>query len=318
MELIRGLQSLRSDQSSCAATIGAFDGVHRGHQAVIEQLRGQAQKHGLPTTVVTFEPLPREYFALEEAPARLQSFRERFESIAALGVDRLICLRFDDTLRAMSAGEFARSLFVDGLGVKSLVIGDDFRFGKAREGDIAFVRRLGDEVGFETHSTRTVEVAGERVSSTRLREALSRGDVSEAKELLGRDYSMSGRVHYGKQLGRQIGAPTANIALRRRSVPLSGVFAVRVNGAGVDGQPGVANVGMRPTVEAAAKPNLEVHLLDAEGDLYGKRLKVEFLYKVRDEQRFESIETLKKQIHSDFAAARAWFTSAEIGTEAIT
>ena len=315
MELLRGLDSLRSDHSPCAATIGAFDGVHRGHQAVIEQLREQAQKHGQPMTVVTFEPLPREYLAPDKAPARLQSFRERFESIAALGVDRLLCLRFDDALRGMSADDFARRLFVEGLGVKSLVIGDDFRFGKAREGDAPFIRRLGEEVGFETHPTTTVEVSGERVGSTRLRLALERGDFVEARELLGRDFSMAGRVIYGRQLGRQLDAPTANIALRRRSVPLSGVFAVSVEGAGLSEQAGVANVGMRPTVEAAAKPNLEVHLLDTDADLYGQRLKVSFLRKIREEQRFDSVEALKEQIHNDFAAAREWFASTSNSTD---
>jgi len=309
MELLRGLSDLRARHRPCVATIGAFDGVHRGHRAVIEQLAEQGRQLGLPTAVVTFEPLPREYLAPTRAPARLQSFRERFLALRALGVDRLLCLRFDESLRQMSAEAFACEVFVEGLAVKALVLGDDFRFGRDREGDSTFMRGLGEREGFVTLPTHTVELDGERVSSTRLRAALAAGDFAQASRCLGRDYSMSGRVIHGKQLGRQIGVPTANIALRRISVPLSGVFAVTVSGGGLDAAAAIANVGSRPTVDSGLRPNLEVHVLDGEHALYGERLDVSFLRKLREEQRFASIDALKKQIFSDIDSARDWFAA---------
>jgi riboflavin kinase/FMN adenylyltransferase len=310
MELIRGLYGLRSCHRPSVATIGAFDGVHLGHQAVIAQLREQGRQHGLCTTVVTFEPLPREYLSVDRAPARLQSFRERFSALAELGVDQLLCLRFNETLRQMSARSFADTIFVQGLACRSLVLGDDFRFGRDREGGSSLMREIGAQAGFDTLPTHTVELAGERVSSTRLREALAAGDFSLAEACLGRPYGMSGRVIHGRQLGRQIGVPTANIALRRRSVPLSGVFAVSVSGAGLDNVAAIANVGIRPTVEAGLRPNLEVHVLEGEHALYGERLSVSFRHKLRDEQRFESVDQLKTQIHSDIDGARSWFAAA--------
>ncbi|WP_439107224.1 bifunctional riboflavin kinase/FAD synthetase [Congregibacter sp.] len=309
MKLLRGLKGLRPQHRPCVATIGAFDGVHLGHQTVVSQLAEQGRKYDLPTTVVTFEPLPREYLAAESAPARLQSFRERFESLAALGVDRLLCLRFDENLRQMSAEEFADQIFVQGLGVRSLVLGDDFRFGHDREGGFSMMKAMGEREGFDTLSTNTIERGDERVSSTRLRSALAQGDFGTVRACLGRDYEMAGRVIYGRQLGRQIGTPTANIALRRGSVPLSGVFAVRVQGAGLESAPAIANVGVRPTVEEGVRPNLEVHILDGDHALYGQRLTVSFMHKLRDEQRFESVDLLKAQIYQDIEGARAWFAS---------
>ncbi|WP_439100699.1 bifunctional riboflavin kinase/FAD synthetase [Congregibacter sp.] len=312
MELLRGLSSLRAKIRPSVATIGAFDGVHLGHQTVISQLAEQGRKFDLPTTVVTFEPLPREYLAADSAPARLQSFRERFESLAALGVNRLLCLRFNETLRQMSAEEFAEGIFAKGLGVRALVLGDDFRFGHDREGGFSLMESIGEREGFDTLATETIEVDGARVSSTRLRKALADGDFSTARACLGRDYEISGRVVYGRQLGRQIGSPTANIALRRGSVPLSGVFAVTVEGAGLSNVPAIANVGVRPTVEEGLKPNLEVHILDGDHGLYGQRINVRFLHKFRDEERYESLEILKAKIHEDIEGARAWFA---LGTE---
>lgn len=307
MELLRGLGGLKDRHRPCVATIGAFDGVHLGHQAVIEQLAEQRRVHGLPATVVTFEPLPREYLARDRAPARLQSFREKFEALAALSVDRLLCLRFDESLREMSAERFARELFVDGLGVRALVLGDDFRFGKAREGDIGLMRALGAREGFTTYPTRTVLEDGKRVSSTRLREALAEGDFGLVERLLGRPYALTGRVVHGRRLGRTLGAPTANIALRRSSVALSGVFAASVSGAGLVDAPAVANIGTRPTVADGQRANLEVHLLDGEHDLYGHRLRVVFHGRLRGEIRFDGVEALQKQIHEDIARARASF-----------
>ncbi|MFK7831555.1 MAG: bifunctional riboflavin kinase/FAD synthetase [Congregibacter sp.] len=311
MELLRGLSSLGPKQNNCVATIGAFDGVHLGHQAVIEQLAEQAKGLDLPMTVVTFEPLPREYLGeyleLESAPARLQSFRERYGALAALGVDRLLCLRFDESLRQMSAQDFASEIFVRGLGVRALVIGDDFRFGREREGGFTFMRELGEREGFSTLPTHTVELDGERISSTRLRLALANADFALARRMLNRDFEISGRVIYGKQLGRQLGVPTANLALRRRSVPLSGVFAVTVNGAELVDEPAIANVGTRPTVNDGQRPNLEVHILQGSPALYGQRLRVRFHKKLRDERRFDSIDELKTHIHRDIDTAREWF-----------
>lgn len=316
MELLRGLHGLRPRHSPCVATIGAFDGVHLGHRAVIEQLQEHGAEQGVATTVVTFEPLPREYLAADTAPARIQSFRERCEALARLGVDRLLCLRFDEGLRSMSAEDFAHRIFVDGLGVKAIVLGDDFRFGNAREGDSAMLRALGQATGFSVHPTRTVTLPGadaERISSTRLRAALADADFSLAEKLLGRPYSISGRVVYGRQLGRELGAPTANIALRRRSLPLQGVFAVSVTGGGVERAQGIANVGIRPTVDAGLRPILEVHLLEGAHELYGARLAVSFMHKIRAEQRFESIDALQTQIHRDIGSARDYFVAAAEG-----
>ena len=307
MELLRGLTSLRRYHRASVATIGAFDGVHRGHQAVISQLLDQGRQHGLDTVLVTFEPLPREYFAGADARARLQCFYEQFQTIAALGVGRLLCLRFDERLRSMTADAFAREIFVEGLRVKSLVLGDDFRFGRDREGDADFMRRLGEAEGFETHPTGTLSHGAARVSSSRLRRALADADFALVRELLGRPFSMSGRVAHGRKLGRTIGAPTANINLRRTTVPLHGVYAVTVDGAGLCAAPGVANVGVRPTVADGQKANLEVHLLDWNGDLYGRRLSVTFHKKIRDEQRFEAFEDLKNQIQRDFLEGRTFF-----------
>ncbi|MFT4769536.1 MAG: riboflavin kinase/FMN adenylyltransferase [Glaciecola sp.] len=309
MELLRGLKSLRPQYRPCVATIGAFDGVHLGHQTVVAQLAEQGRKYDLPTTVVTFEPLPREYLAADTAPARLQSFRERFEALAALGVDRLLCLRFDENLRRMSAEQFADRIFVQGLGVRSLVLGDDFRFGHDREGGFSLMQAIGEREGFVTLATSTIEFEGDRISSTRLRNALMQGDFATSRACLGRDYEMSGRVIFGRQLGRTIGTPTANIALRLTSVPLSGVFAVTVSGAGLRDALAIANVGVRPTVSAGSRPNLEVHILDGDHALYGERLRVQFLHKLRDEQRFESVDLLKAQIHQDVDGARSWFAS---------
>lgn len=313
MQLLRGLRSLGPHLPPSAATIGAFDGVHLGHQAVLEQLREQGERLGLSTTVVSFEPLPREYLAPQEAPARIQSLRDKLESMRAMGVDNFVCLRFGEAMKNMSATDFASRLFVKGLSLRALVVGDDFRFGREREGDFDFIRDFGQRNSFETLSTRTVTIDGERVSSTRLRSALSEGDFSLAHQLLGRAFELSGRVTYGQQLGRTIGVPTANIALRRATVPINGVFTVRVSGAGLINAPAVANVGTRPTVSDGNRVNLEVHILDGDHALYGQRLSVTFERKLREEERYDSFELLKAQIYKDIDEARSWFdTSADV------
>lgn len=307
MELIRGLHNLRPRHRGCVVTIGAFDGVHLGHQAVIGHLLEKSRELGVPSVVIVFEPLPREYFSPIEAPARIMSFREKFRAMEALGVDRLLRVRFNESLRTMSASRFVQDVFVRGLGVRYIALGDDFRFGNDREGDLAFVRLQGRRYGYEAGPTPTRTLDGERVSSTRIRWALERADFPAAERLLGRPYSISGKVIYGRQVGRSIGTPTANLELRRLRAPLSGVFVVEVDGAGLECAPGVANVGVRPTVDDSIRANLEVHLLDREIGLYGQHIEVTFRHKLREERKFGSVEELKENIARDIANTRAWF-----------
>jgi len=289
------------------ATIGAFDGVHRGHQAVIAQLLERSAGLALPSTVIVFEPLPREYFAPVNAPARLTSFREMFVALEALGVDRILRIRFTEQLQTMSAQDFIDAIFVEGLAVAHVVLGDDFRFGNAREGDLELMREQGRRYGFDVEPTVTCASGGERVSSTRIREALGAANFELVEKLLGRPFSITGKVVYGRQLGRSIGFPTANIGLQRLRAPLSGVYAVEVSGAGLNSVCAVANVGTRPTVNDSIKANLEVHVLDRELDLYGERINVVFRHKLREEQKFESVDELKKNIARDVENARTWF-----------
>jgi len=308
MELIRGLHNLRPRHRGCVATIGAFDGVHLGHQAVIRHLLDKAQELGLPSVIIVFEPLPREYFAPIEAPARLMSFWEKCRALEQLGVDRVLRIRFNDSLREMSAQQFVDDIFVAGLGVRYVVLGDDFRFGNDRQGDVKFIQEQGLRYGYDAGPTPTCSIGGERVSSTRIREALENADFQQAERLLGRPYSISGRVIYGRQLGRTIGTPTANLELRRLRAPLAGVYAVEVNGGGVQAATGVANVGVRPTVEDSIKANLEVHLLDREIELYGQHIEVIFRHKLRDEKQFGSVEELTANIQRDIEHTRTWFS----------
>lgn len=306
MQLVRGLQNLRPAHRGCVATIGNFDGVHRGHQAILARLRERAAELGLPTCAVIFEPQPREYFSPQTAPVRLMRLRDKVERLAAEGVDRVLCLAFNRRLRELSAAAFVHQVLVEGLGVRHLEVGDDFRFGCDRAGDFAFLRQAGALEGFSVEEAATVERDGHRVSSTRVREALADADFSLAEQLLGRPFAIAGRVLHGQKLARQLGTPTANVQLKRRRVPLAGVYLASVE---LDGQrwPGVANIGVRPTVEGDGRAHLEVHLLDYAGDLYGRRVSVTFHHKLRDEQRFASLEALKSAIHADIAAARTYW-----------
>lgn len=258
----------------------------------------------MPSCVVIFEPQPREYFAPETAPARLARLRDKVALLAAEGVDRVLCLAFNQRLSKLGADEFVETILVDGLGVKHLEVGDDFRFGCDRLGDFAFLQDAGQRYGFTVEAARTVELDGLRVSSTQVRDALAAADFALAERLLGRPFRIGGRVLHGQKLARQLGTPTANVQLKRRRVPLSGVYLVSVQ---IDGKvwPGVANIGVRPTVAGDGSAHLEVHLLDFAGDLYGRRLTVEFHHKLREEQRFASLEALKSAIDADIAAARA-------------
>lgn len=304
MQLVRGLHNLRPEHRGCVATIGNFDGVHRGHQAILARLRDRARELGLPTCVVIFEPQPREYFAPETAPARLARLRDKVQLLAAEGIDLVLCLAFNQRLSQLSADEFVKTIVVDGLGVRHLEVGDDFRFGCDRAGDFDFLVEAGKKYGFTVEAANTVVQDGLRVSSTKVRTALANADFALAAHLLGRPYTITGRVLHGQKLARQLGTPTANIQLKRRRIPLSGVY---LTSAEIDAKrwPGVANIGVRPTVAGDGRPHLEIHLLDFAGDLYGRRLTVEFHQKLREEQRFASLEALKSAIDADIAAARA-------------
>lgn len=307
MELIRGRHNLRPRHRGCAVTIGAFDGVHLGHQAVLAHLKEEAGSLGVSTTVVTFEPLPGEYLRPLEAPPRITTLRDKWPLLEACGVERVLCLPFNDRLRTLSARAFVEQVFVEGLGVRYLAFGDDFRFGNRREGDLDYVRALADEFGYAVAPTPTLEADGERISSTRIRAALAEADFEGARRLLGRPFEMAGRVQHGQKLGRQLDAPTANIALHRIRSPLHGVYAVSVWSKGLNGVPGVANVGVKPTIGDSLEATLEVHVLEGSPDLYGERLTVRFRHKLRDEQKFPSLDALKEGIAADKAIARAWF-----------
>ena len=310
MRLIRGLHNLRPEDRGCVATIGNFDGVHLGHRAVFQRLLARGRALGLPATVITFEPQPMEYFAPDAAPARLTRLREKLEALCDCGIERVMLLEFGPRLAAMDARDFVDRLLIEGLGVRFLLVGDDFRFGHARAGDYELLRSMGSQAGasgqgFEVEDLHTITHGEERISSTRVREALSRGDLEQARHLLGRPYRMQGRVGHGDKRGRTIGFPTANIDLHRRVSPLRGVYAVTVQGLGEVARPGVANIGTRPTVDGQGY-RLEVHLFDFEGSIYGRHLEVEFRLKLRDEKRFGSFDELRSQIALDAAAARAY------------
>ena len=306
MELIRGLQNLRPEHYGCVATIGNFDGVHLGHQAVLGQLSEKAAEMGLPSVVIMFEPQPQEFFTPESSPARLTRFREKLRSLLRFSIDRVLVLRFDQHLAGLSADEFIKQILREGLGIRYLVVGDDFRFGKMRQGDFAMLQSAGAEHGFQVVNMHTFNIDGERVSSTRIRKALIAGDLSTAEKLLGRPYRMCGRVAHGDKRGRSIGFPTANIHLHRKATPVQGVYCVEMFGLDVEPVEGVANVGTRPTV-GGTRSLLEVHLFNFKNDIYGRYVHVDFVRKLRDELRFDSFEELKVQIEKDAADARDYF-----------
>jgi riboflavin kinase/FMN adenylyltransferase len=293
--------------SSRALAIGNFDGVHLGHRALIERLIAQARAGGLPAAVMTFEPHPRELFAPDQAPARLTSLREKLELLEGCGVDEVYLLHFTRKLATLTAAEFVERLLVQGLGVRHLIIGDDFRFGKGRAGDYGLLQAAGQRYGFSVEAMHTIEIDGERVSSSAVRDALGRGDLEHAARLLGRPYCISGRVVHGGKLGRRLGWPTANIQLKRKRVALSGVFAATVSGLDKRHLPGVASLGVRPTLGQGLAPTLEVHLFDFDQDIYGAHVSVHFLHKLREEMKFASMEALAAQIACDVAATRKYF-----------
>ena len=308
MELIRGLQNIRSKHHGCVATIGNFDGVNLGHQAVLGQLAEKAAELNLPTLLITFEPQPMEYFIPDKVPARLTRFREKILALQRYSVDRVCCLSFNDKLANLSAQAFIEEILVEKLGVKYLVVGDDFRFGLNREGTFDMLVEAGNKHGFQVVSMHTFEIDAERVSSTRIRVALEKGDMAEAEKLLGRIYRMSGRVAHGEKLGRELGFPTANIHLHRHASPLQGIFVVEVFGLDKEPIQGVASVGTRPTVNET-KALLEVFLLDFNKDIYGRHIQVSFLKKLRDEEKFDSLDELIEKIQMDVEQAQAYFAA---------
>ncbi|MFP5383200.1 MAG: bifunctional riboflavin kinase/FAD synthetase [Gammaproteobacteria bacterium] len=308
MELIRGAHNLRPRHRGCVATIGNFDGVHRGHQHIVAAVSARARELGVASTVMLFEPQPQEFFAGARAPARLMRLRDKLAALAALGVDRVFCVRFDESFRALTAGDFVERLLVEGLGVRHLAIGDDFRFGAGRHGDYTFLCEAGARHGFTVQDTATIVVDGERVSSTAIRDALAAGDFDHAASLLGHPYEIAGRVRHGDARGRELGFPTANIALHRLRSPLFGVYAVEIRGINGVVMTGVANVGRRPTVNGLDE-RLEVHVFDFMERIYGRHITVRFLARIRDEMRFDGLDALKAQIACDVAAARAIFAA---------
>jgi len=294
-----------------ALTIGNFDGVHRGHQAMLARLVDAARRRGLLASVLTFEPHPREFFAPAAAPTRLTSLREKLELLAVHGVDHVHVQRFARAFAALPAEDFVRGMLARSLGARWLLVGDDFRFGARRAGDIALLERLAPAHGIELEAMPSVNLGAVRVSSSAVREALAQGDLARARELLGRHYSISGRVVHGDKLGRTLGFATANVQLKHNRPPLTGIFAVRVSGAGERARHGVASLGVRPTVKTDERATLEVHVFDFSGDLYRRHLRVEFVQKIRDEARYPDLEALRAQIARDCDAARAALAAAE-------
>lgn len=305
MELVRGLANLRARHRGCAVTIGAYDGIHLGHRALIERTQRIAAQRGRRTMMVTFEPTPREMLVRHDPPARLTSFRERWRLIAATGLDAMCVMRFSESFRNWSGEEFVRFLHRD-LDVCAVVVGHDFRFGHKGGSEATALLKYGAELAFEVDVMPPVLVDGERVSSSGVREALIRHDFAMAERWLGRPYSMRGRVVHGEKLGRTLGFPTANVRLERTRTPLHGIFAVRVRGVAADGGerlPGVASLGTRPTVGGSSLL-LETYVFDFDGDLYGREIEVEFVEHIRDELKFDGLDALVTQMHDDTARAR--------------
>ncbi len=294
---------MRSRHAGCVATVGNFDGVHLGHRAVLARLFEKSAAFAFPSLVMVFEPTPQEFFGRGEVPPRLTRFREKYEALAAAGVDRMLCIRFGSEYSQMPAEQFVSGLLVEGLGVRYLVVGDDFRFGHARRGDFEMLKACGRRDGFEVENTPTFEVDGERVSSSRIRHLLLGGEIAAANRLLGRPYRMSGRIVPGRRLGRELGYPTANIRPGRRVLALHGVYAVRIEGDGLEARDAVASIGTRPTIDGDTAL-LEVHVFNFDGDLYGQHVHVDFFAKLRDERRFESLQALTEQMDLDADEAR--------------
>lgn len=310
MKVFRGLPN-DSARAPCALTIGNFDGVHRGHQALLAQVRAAAAKLGIEAAVMTFEPHPREYFAQQLgnsalAPARIATLRDKLADLEHAGIDRVVVQHFNAHFAAMPPHEFIERILVEGLHVKWLMVGDDFRFGAKRAGDIAMLAEAGKQHGFAVHTLPAVMHGDQRISSSAVRAALAAGDFSQASALLGHSYTMSGHVIHGQKLGRTLGFPTLNLRVAHRPA-LHGIYVVQVHGLGEAPLPGVASIGVRPTVDDAGRMLLEVHVFDFEQQCYGRQVRVEFLTKLRDEEKYVDLPTLTAAIERDAQQARAYF-----------
>ena len=305
MRILRNIPAVAD--TPVALTIGNFDGAHLGHQAMLRRLKNAATEQGLPACVMTFEPHPREFFAPDQAPTRLTSLREKLELLQGHGVDRVYLCRFNFDFARVTAEDFIQRILKRGLDVHWLLVGDDFRFGARRAGDSAMLRAAGRELGFEVAEMPSVDVGGLRVSSTMVRALLAEGRIESAARLLGRPYSISGRVVRGDQLGRKLGFPTANVQMKHNRPPLSGIFVAQVHGLSDGPRPGVASLGVRPTVSGAGKPTLEVHLFDFDRDIYRSHVRVEFLDRLREERKYADLKALTRQIALDIERARQWF-----------
>jgi riboflavin kinase/FMN adenylyltransferase len=301
-QLIRGLGHISTLLGGCVATIGNFDGVHLGHQALLSNVVKTAKSLGLPSLVITFEPQPLEYLIPQKSVPRLTRLREKFYLLSKAGIDNILIIRFDEDFARLTADEFIQSLLIDKLKVKHLIVGDDFRFGRGRQGDIALLK----EAGLTVETQTDIIIDSERVSSTRVRQALLSGDHALAHRLLGRSYFMMGRVVHGNKLGRVLGYPTANIYLHRKASPVMGIYVVKMHGLTKKPLPGVANIGIRPTI-GGTRSLLEVHIFNFNQSIYGKYVSVEFCHKLRDEERYESLDALKAQIDIDAEQAREYF-----------
>lgn len=306
MEIIRGLINLREKHRGSVVTIGNFDGVHLGHQAILKQVKERAAQLGVPSMLICFEPQPLEYFDEYNAPARLTRFREKVELLEDNGIDLVLCFKFNEETRSMTPDQFLEVL-TGKIMVRALFVGDDFKFGHDRSGDFELLSTAGQKHGFSVTNLYTLTYEHIRVSSSHIRECLERGEFDVAEKMLGHPYTITGKVVYGRQLGRTLGVPTANLQLHRYRAPIDGVYAVEISG--LDGRlTGVANVGVRPTVdETTLKPILEVHIFDFEREIYGQYVKIIFRRKIRDEIKFDGLEQLKKAIFADISNVREYF-----------
>ncbi|MCW8933150.1 MAG: bifunctional riboflavin kinase/FAD synthetase [Gammaproteobacteria bacterium] len=306
MQLVRGLHNLSDEHRGCALTIGNFDGVHLGHLEILKNLRKAADEQNLRSCIMSFEPLPMEYFNHHTAPARLHRIREKWCALQETNIDYFLCAKFNHQLAGLSADDFIKNILLEKLDIKYLLVGDDFRFGNKRCGDFETLQQAGKKHGFEVHNTASYCYKNERISSTRIRQALIQNQLEEAENMLGRAYQICGRIAHGDKRGRTIGFPTANIKLRRHATAVHGVYAVHMTGADNFSANGVANIGKRPTVDGQHL-QLEVHLFDFDKDIYGKKMCVEFKHKIRDEKRFDSFDELKQQIIKDSKQAKDFF-----------
>ena len=308
MELIRGVHNIRQPHQKCVLTIGNFDGVHLGHQAILQRVKLLAQKYQVPACIMIFEPQPREYFSAGDAPGRISRLRDKIKLLQGQGIDYVLCMPFNKKLQQLNAEEFCRTVLTNGLQVQHLVVGDDFHFGCDRQGNFDYLNQFGHQHGFAVENTPSVLTAkGERISSTLVRACLQAGNVAEAELALGHPLSMTGRVVHGQKLGRKLGFPTANIHLKIARPAMSGVFAVTLRKQGVDYN-GVANIGVRPTVKGKT-PILEVHLFNFNGDLYDDYVEVRFCRFIRAERKMSGLDELEKQIQHDKEEAECFFAN---------